>query len=111
MGNLQRGILSLALVASFTILGWSQTATTSLRGTISDPQGAVIDGATATLANPATGFSRSTKTDDHGFYQFLQVTPGTYGLTLAKSGFAILKEEGLQLQVNVPATSNLTMRV
>jgi len=111
MGNLPRGILSLALVASFTILGWSQTATTSLRGTISDPQGAVIEGATATLANPAIGFSRSTKTDDHGFYQFLQVTPGTYTLTLAKPGFAVLKEEGLQLQVNVPATSNLTMRV
>ena len=111
MGNLRREILSLALVASLTILGWSQTATTSLRGTISDPHGAVIEGATATLANPATGFSRSIKTDDHGFYQFLQVTPGTYSLTLAKPGFAILKEEGLQLQVNVPATSNLTMRV
>jgi len=111
MGNLHRVWVFASLVTLFSILSHGQTATTSLRGTISDPQGAVIEGATATLSNPATGFSRSTKTDDHGFYQFLQVTPGTYSLTVAKPGFATLKEESLQLQVDLPATSNLTMRV
>ena len=111
MGNLRRGIVSLALVASFTIFLWSQTATTSLRGTISDPQGAVVQGAVATLANPATGVSRISKTDEHGFYEFLQLAPGTYTLTITKPGFAILKAEDLRLAVGVPATSNLTLRV
>jgi len=111
MDNLHRVCVFASLVSLLCILSTGQTATTSLRGTISDPQGAVIQDATATLSNPATGFSRSTKTDDHGFYQFLQVTPGTYTLTVAKTGFGTIKEEGLQLQVDVPATSNLTMRV
>ncbi|HXY03032.1 MAG TPA: TonB-dependent receptor [Terriglobales bacterium] len=111
MDNLRRVCVIASLVSVFSILSTGQTATTSLRGTISDPQGAVIQDATATLSNPATGFSHSTKTDDHGFYQFLQVTPGSYTLTVAKSGFGTIKEEGLQLQVEVPATSNLTMRV
>jgi len=111
MSRLRGGILSLALVASFTILAWSQTATTSLRGTISDPQGAVVPGAVATLSNPATGVSRTTKTDDHGFYEFLQLVPGTYTLTITKPGFAILKAEDMRLAVGVPATSNLTLRV
>jgi Carboxypeptidase regulatory-like domain len=78
---------------------------------VSDPQGAVVPGATATLTNPATGFSRTTQTDDHGFYQFLQVPPGTYTLTISKTGFAMLKEDGLQLLVDVAATSNVTLRI
>lgn len=102
-------ILIAALSLSVTVL--AQTATTSLRGTVSDPQGAVIQGANATLSNPSTGFSQSTRTDDHGFYQFLQVPPGTYTLTIAKPGFATLKEDNLQLLVNVPATSNATLPV
>jgi hypothetical protein len=111
MENLRRVVLLTAFITTISILGPGQTATTSLRGTISDPQGAVVPSATATLSNPATAFSRSTKTDDHGFYQFLQVPPGTYTLTVFKPGFAILKEDGLQLRVDVPATSNLALRV
>ena len=100
-----------AVVMVLSSLSPAQTATTSVRGTISDPQGAVVAGANLTLSNPSTGFSRSTQTDDHGFYQFLQVAPGTYSLTVEKPGFASLKEENLQLLVNVPATSNLSLRV
>ena len=105
---------ALATVAITLLLfpvGTAQTATTSLRGTISDPQAAVVQGANVTLSNPSSGFLRSTKTDDQGFYQFLQVPPGAYTLTVAKPGFATLKEDNLQLLVNVPATSNLTLRV
>ena len=78
---------ALATVAITLLLfpaGTAQTATTSLRGTISDPQAAVVQGANVTLSNPSSGFSRSTKTDDQGFYQFLQVPPGAYTLTVAK---------------------------
>ena len=111
MGNLPRVILSIALITSISILSRSQTATTSLRGTISDPQGAVVQSATATLSNPATGASRTTKSDDHGFYEFLQLPPGTYSLTITKPGFATLKAEDLRLAVGLPSTSNLSLRV
>ncbi len=112
MQILQRFILiATAMTLLLSTLSRAQTATTSLRGTVTDPQGAVIQGASATLSNSSTGFSQSTKTDDHGFYQFLQVPPGTYTLTVTKPGFAALKEDGLQLLVNVPATSNVTLQV
>src|SRR5580704_11484549 len=88
-----------------------QSSTTSLRGTISDPQSAILPDATVTLTNPATGFSESKKTDRDGVYQFLQLPPGTYTLTVTKAGFAALKEGNLQLLVNVPATSNISMHV
>jgi hypothetical protein len=88
-----------------------QSSTTSLRGTVSDPQGAILPDATVTLTNPATGFSEAKKTDRDGVYQFLQLPPGTYTLTVTKAGFAALKEGNLQLLVNVPATSNISMHV
>ncbi|MBV9484039.1 MAG: carboxypeptidase regulatory-like domain-containing protein [Acidobacteria bacterium] len=106
-----KAVILSALLSSLSVLSSSQTGTTSLRGTISDPQGAIVPGAAATLSNTATGFSRSTQTDDRGFYQFLQVPPGTYSLTISKSGFAVLKDDGLQLLVDVPATVNGTLRV
>jgi len=102
-------VLFLALPLTTFVQG--QSSTTSLRGTISDPQSAVLPDATVTLSNPATGFSESKKTDRDGVYQFLQLPPGTYTLTVTKAGFTTLKEDNLQLLVNVPATSNLSMRV
>ena len=97
----------LALVS----LGFSQSATTSLRGTLSDAKGAVISGATVTLSNAATGFSRSAKSDDQGIYQFLEVPPSTYLMTVSAAGFATTKRENLVLQVSSPATVNLALQV
>ncbi len=97
------------LTSSLGVLG--QSSTSSLRGTVSDPQGAVLAGASVTLTNANTGFSQSSKTDGAGVYQFLQVPPGTYTLTVSMAGFATLKEENLQLLVNLPATANVTMRL
>ncbi|MGA8152977.1 MAG: TonB-dependent receptor [Terriglobales bacterium] len=90
---------------------WGQSSTSSLRGVVSDPQGAVVVGAKVTLSNPSTGFSQSATTDKVGAYQFLQIPPGTYTLTVSMPGFATLKQENLALQVNVPATVNVAMQV
>lgn len=98
------------LVAVSSLIS-AQTATTSLRGTITDPKGAVLPGATVTLTNPATGFSRTTKSGNDGGYQFLEVPPATYALTVTASGFATLKQDKVTLQVSQPATLNLSTEV
>ncbi len=103
-----------ALIGTFLALGtlaFAQSATTSLRGTISDAKGAVVAGATVTLNNPATGFSRAVTTDDQGIYQLLEVPPSTYVMTVAATGFATVKRENVVLQVSSPATVNLTLSV
>jgi hypothetical protein len=76
---------------------------------VSDEQGAVVPGADVTLSNSAVGFSRSTKADKQGVYHFLQIPPGTYELSVNANGFAVVKQENLQLLVNVPI--NLDVRV
>ena len=88
MHRLTRAVMVVLFLALTTFVQ-GQSSTTSLRGTISDPQSAVLPDATVTLSNPATGFSESKKTDRDGVYQFLQLPPGTYTLTVNKAGFTV----------------------
>src|SRR5579884_209436 len=87
----------------------AQTSTTSLRGLISDPQGAVIPNASVSITDASTGASRSTKTNAQGEYQFLQVVPGTYTITASASGFTSAKADSVHLLVATPATVNLKL--
>lgn len=79
-------------------------ALTSLTGTVTDPTGAVVPGASLVLANEAKHVSRETKSDAGGRYSFLQVQPGKYTLTARFSGLADLSVYNIELLVNTPAT-------
>src|SRR6185369_9644145 len=102
-------ILALLTYASLSAV-WGQ-ATTSLRGIVSDTQGGAVDSANATLQNDQTGFKRSVITDATGAYQFLQVPPGAYTVTIEKPGFSVSTQQGVQLLVNTPATLNVALQL
>src|SRR5204863_410938 len=72
---------------------------------------AVLFGATVTLANASTGFSRTVKSGNDGVYQFLEVPPATYVLTVTVAGFATIKQDNVTLQVSQPATLDVTLQV
>ena len=102
------------VITSFLALGTlagAQSATTSLHGTVYDPKGAVVSGAAVAITNPATGFTRSTKSDSQGVYQFLDLPPATYELAVNAAGFASVKETGIQLLVSTPGTVNVNLQV
>jgi len=109
--------MRLSLVSLFgfclavSVLASAQSATTSLRGTVTDTKGAVLPGATVTINDPATGFTRTGKTDGQGVYQLLQVPPATYSLTVNADGFSPVKQDKVVLEVNLPATLNVTMPI
>ena len=90
---------------------WSQTGTTSLRGTITDKTGATVANATVTLRNPGRGLERSTASGPTGGYEFLQLQPGTYELTVEMRGFRRYELKDLQLLVDLPGTANVIMDV
>jgi Carboxypeptidase regulatory-like domain len=96
---------------TFSSLGWAQSATSSLSGTVSDANQAVIPGAELTLTNSQTGFSRTIKSGGRGDYQFLQVPPAPYQLTISAPGFGTVKRDNVVLQVSSPATVNVTLQV
>ena len=86
---------------------WGQ-ATTSLRGIVSDSQGAAVESANATLENDQTGFKRSVITDSTGAYQFLQIPPGGYVIVVEKPGFRSDAAE-VELLINTPSTLNVQL--
>ena len=67
----------------------AQTFRGSLSGRITDQQGAVVGGATIAAANIATGAEAQVASKVDGGYQFVNVTPGSYKVTVTARGFAI----------------------
>src|SRR5438270_5921004 len=100
----------LALLVSTTNLV-AQTGTSSLHGTVTDANAASVAGATVVISSPEIGVTLTTKTDRDGVYQFLEVRPSTYVLTVTASGFQTLKQSGVILPVATPVTNDLKLQV
>lgn len=94
----------------FPILLRSQTGLTSLRGTVTDASGAVLTGAAVSLDNPATGFHAAYTSDQNGAYDFPQIPPGKYTITVTKAGFG-KQAKSAELLVSQPATINFALSV
>jgi len=86
-------------------------STTSLRGVITDPSGAAIPGAIVTISSLETGSFRRSVTDASGEYNFLQVAPASYKLTVEKAGFATMTRADVKLLVNTPGALDMSMAV
>jgi hypothetical protein len=105
-----RGFSSLIVVCLFASSLLAQ-GTTQLNGTITDPAGAVVPGATVEIVSLETASKRETQTDEAGNYTFAQVTPGNYQLTARAQGFAATTVSGIRLLVNTPTTVPVRMEV
>lgn len=70
----------------------------TLKGTITDSQGAVVAGASVTLTNTTTGDQRRTTTGDDGRYTFTEVEPGTYNLKIEGVAFATSEVTAIEIR-------------
>jgi hypothetical protein len=91
-------------------LAWGQ-ATTSLRGTVTDPSGAAVPNGSVTLTNVDVNTPRTTTTGPQGDYSFLSLPPGNYQLVIETPGFERYVQTKLQLLVNTPATVNVALKL
>src|SRR5690242_10737809 len=86
----------LALVfASFAIFCFAQTVSSTLQGTVQDPTGAVVPGATCKLANTATNVAVTVTSDANGVFRFLEIQAGTYNLAISAPGFKNFELSGI----------------
>jgi hypothetical protein len=106
-------VLALLSILVVIVTGtlFSQSSSSSLQGTVTDPSGGAIVGANVTLSNDQSKLERSMDTGPRGEYKFLAVPPGTYTLTISAKGFARYTQTALQLLVNTPATVNLQLKI
>ena len=100
----------LVVLLSGTDVAWAQ-ATTSVRGTVTDPSGGAVAGATVVIANPQSRTERTATTGAQGEYQVLLLPPGTYTLSVTSPGFGRYEQTEVQLLVNTPATINVQLKL
>lgn len=96
----------LALVAALCAWGWSSaygqnTNSGDIRGSVTDPTGAVIPGVTVTVTDVDKGVTRTYTTDGAGLYDTGSIVPDHYKLTFSKQGFEKLVRGPITLDVGV----------
>src|SRR5258708_39517709 len=74
-----------------------------LEGTVLDPSSAVLPGAMVTARNRATGISETKTSDADGHFVFLYLVPGTYEVSIVKSGFGNLLFKDVVVNVGTTA--------
>src|SRR5690348_10228764 len=82
-----------------------------IRGTITDPSGALVVGANVTLVNTSTNVPLTTRTDDNGLYTFNGLRPDKYDLFVERSGFRRAESKGIVLAVSQQAVINVTLQI
>jgi hypothetical protein len=91
---------------------WAQFSDTgTVVGRVTDATGAVVVGATATLTDTSTSTSHTTVTNDSGRYTFVNVKPGIYNLSIAKTGFATTRSEHQEVKVGTTLTVDLGLQI
>jgi len=83
----------------------------TISGSVLDPSGAVVPGASVEIVETATGTTNKTTSDKAGLYVVPFLAPGDYSITVTKNGFETLNRGGITLQAQEHPIINLTLTV
>jgi hypothetical protein len=106
-----RSVLGLVLVVVLSITVSAQLPTSTLNGTVTDPQGAAVAGAQVVITSNATGLSKETATGGDGGFAVADLTPGDYGVRVSASGFAISEFKRVRLDVGRASTLDVSLKI
>lgn len=103
--------VALALTCWLALPVMGQVTTGSLTGVVTDPQGAIVAGATVTLTNSETKIETRTTTTDQGEFIFPQVPPGRYSVSVEASNFKKALATDLVIEVGVSSRTTIVLEV
>lgn len=104
-------ILLLVCICNINVLAQSEAGSAAVEGVISAPDGKVIAGATVSVRNLETGYTRTLTTNERGQFIASVMPVGTYVVEAKARGFATIKREGVQLTVGQTETIELRLQV
>src|ERR1700683_4310882 len=105
-------VLLLVFCVGSPLSVWAQsTSTGTVAGTVTDPSGAVVGGASVTLTDTATNNTRTDTSNSAGHYIFVDVVPGHYNVAVTKAGFETTKTLHQEVGIGSALTVNLTLQV
>jgi len=88
----------------------AQSNSGTVTGIVSDPSGAVVPGASVSMSNPVSEYSRTVTTDKAGHYQFTSLPFNPYHLTVTATGFASLSQD-VDVRSTVPVSLTTVLKV
>src|SRR5947209_1067763 len=100
-----------ALLLCAPVSLWGQATGGRVRGTVSDPSGAVIPAIKVSLASEATRATRDTQTNSNGDYVFLEVPVGTYTIESGATGFKKYVRKGITVELNQVVQIDIVLQV
>ena len=99
------------LLSSSTPAALAQDVKGSVRGTVTDEQGAAVAGAEVTVSDPSTGFSRTTNTGSDGVYNFPDLPLGTFKIRVTHAGFKASEKVGIAVHASNSLVFNFALAV
>ena len=110
--GLQKYLLVLLTVGLCALTALGQGGSTgSLSGTVLDPKGAVVAGATVTVKNTATNQEFSTQTNNDGAYSIPTLASGVYTATIVAAGFKQAAVTDIKIDVGKASTINVDLEI
>lgn len=107
-----RGIIGIALLLILIPATYAQTTGSStLRGVVKDPNGAIVPNANVILVSERTGQERRTPTSSEGTYTFASVDPGSYTLRVEGANFKTYQQTGLVISPSSTQGADVTLEV
>jgi len=106
-----RSVLALGLVVVLSIAVSAQLPTSTLNGTVTDPQGAAVAGAKVSVVSQATGAVRDTTTDTAGFYSVTNLLPADYTVRVESATFAKAEQKDVRLEVGRASTVDVKLAI
>src|SRR5229473_5710072 len=100
MGGSMRRLIVLTTLLMLVPFTLAQTPTGTIQGTVADPSGAAVTGATATITSNATSISKQLTSDSSGRFQLPFVAPGTYKVNVEAQGFRPAQQEDVLVEVS-----------
>ncbi|HKE05631.1 MAG TPA: carboxypeptidase regulatory-like domain-containing protein [Blastocatellia bacterium] len=104
-------LIFVALTFAFGGAALAQQPLGAISGVVTDPNGAVVKGATATAVSLATGTSRNATTNDQGFFLIPTLQAGDYKLTIEYRGFANFTIERVVVEVGQTARVDAALKI
>jgi hypothetical protein len=97
------------LVVTFCGAAWAQNG--SITGTVKDPSGAAVSGATVVVTSPERGITRKTTSNSAGEYNESALSPGSYDIIVTAAGFKKYEAKGVTLDVGEKARVDAPLEV
>jgi outer membrane receptor protein involved in Fe transport len=108
---MRAGAMFFILILSSHLIAGAQTTTAILSGTVTDNKGAVVPDVSITIASAATGLKRQATTNSEGFFTVPLLPPGLYSLQAARTGFAPVEINNIELPVAGQVALDINLRV